>query len=385
MISPGLDVIHPLHRRADTGMRSCRHWLGAAALISLLPLVATTRAEAAVGADSLDVPAVMIDAGVPVPVVGVAQVGGALVSVGSRGLIQRSDDGGRSWQQVPSPVSSDLVQVRFSDERNGWIVGHDSVLLHTSDGGDSWQVQLDGRRLLALLQDWYGQRAEDGDALADDMLREIGMAMSTSATPDVLAAPFLDVLFDGRGHGFVVGAFGMILHSQDAGATWEPWIERTDNDRRMHLYGLDERHGVFYVAGEQGLLMRLEPQAGRFVALKVPYGGTFFGVRALDDLLLVHGLRGNLFASRDDGQQWQKVETGLDSSLVSLVKRGGQLVVVSQGGQMVAVNPNTLAVTSLQPVRVGEIYAASISSVAEDMLVVALFSGARVVAIAKAD
>ncbi|MFU7548446.1 YCF48-related protein, partial [Pseudomonas paraeruginosa] len=81
----------------------------------------------------------------------------------------------------PSPVSSDLVQVRFSDERNGWIVGHDSVLLHTSDGGDSWQIQLDGRRLLALLQGWYGQRAEAGDAIADDMLREISMAMSTSA------------------------------------------------------------------------------------------------------------------------------------------------------------------------------------------------------------
>ncbi len=385
MISPGLDVIHPLHRRADTGMRSCRQWLCAAALISLLPLLATIRAEAAVGSDSLNVPAAMNDAGVPVPVIGVAQVGGALVSVGPRGLIQRSDDGGHSWRQVPSPVSSDLVQVRFSDERNGWIVGHDSVLLHTSDGGGSWQVQLDGRRLLALLQDWYGQRAEDGDAVADDMLREISMAMNTSATPDVLAAPFLDVLFDDRGHGFVVGSFGMILHSRDAGATWEPWIERTDNDRRMHLYGLDERHGVFYATGEQGLLMRLEPQAGRFVALEVPYGGTFFGVRALDGLLLVHGLRGNLFASRDDGQQWQKVETGLDSSLVSLVERGGQLVAVSQGGQMVAVNPNTLAVTSLQPVRVGEIYAASLSSVAEDMLVVALFSGARVVAIAKAD
>ncbi|HGS8179469.1 YCF48-related protein [Pseudomonas aeruginosa] len=385
MISPCLELIHPLRRCADTGMHSCRQWLCSAALVFLLPLVAATRVDAAVGSDSLDAPAAMIAAAVKAPVIGVAQAGGTLVSVGPRGLIQRSTDGGQSWQQVPSPVSSDLVQVRFSDERNGWIVGHDSVLLHTSDGGDSWQIQLDGRRLLALLQGWYGQRAEAGDAIADDMLREISMAMSTSATPDVLPAPFLDVLFDGRGHGFVVGAFGMILHSQDAGATWEPWIEHTDNDRRMHLYGLSERHGVFYVAGEQGLLMRLEPQAGRFVALEVPYSGTFFGVRALDDLLLVHGLRGNLFASRDDGQQWQKVETGLDSSLVSLVEQGSKLVVVSQDGQMVAVNSNTLAVTSLQPVRVGEIYAASLSSVADDKLVVALFSGARVVAIAKAD
>jgi len=80
-----------------------------------------------------------------------------------------------------------------------------------------------------------------------------------------------------------------------------------------------------------------------------------------------------------------EVETGLESSLVSLVEQGSKLVVVSQDGQMVAVNSNTLAVTSLQPVRVGEIYAASLSSAADDKLVVALFSGARVVAIAKAD
>src|SRR5690606_41567688 len=69
-------------------------------------------------------------------------------------------------------------------------------------------------------------------------------------------------------------SFGMILHSRDSGATWEPWIERTANERRMHRYGLAERHGVFYASGEQGLLMRLDLQAQRFVALDSGYGGT---------------------------------------------------------------------------------------------------------------
>src|SRR5690606_25889066 len=253
MISPGLDVIHSLLRRAIVGLP--RRSFSTALLFSLL-LPVSAFAEQVSGTDSLREPAQILDSRMPAPVIGIARAGKALVSVGPRGLIQRSDDGGKSWRQIPSPVSSDLVSVRFSDPRNGWIVGHDSLLLHTSDGGKSWQVQLDGRRLLALLRDWYSRRAEAGEPDAEPMLREINMAMNTSATPDVMASPFLDVMFDDKGTGFVVGAFGMILHSRDSGATWEPWIERTDNERRMHLYGLAERQGVFYVSGEQGLLMR---------------------------------------------------------------------------------------------------------------------------------
>src|SRR5690606_27888814 len=291
--------------------------------------------------------------------------------------------GGESWQQIPSPVSSDLVSVRFSDPRNGWIVGHDSLLLHTNDGGTSWQVQLDGRRLLTLLQDWYGRRAEAGDPDAEAMLREIGMAMNTSATPGVMASPFLAVMFDTKGRGFVVGAFGMILHTRDSGATWEPWIERTANERRMHLYGLAERHGVFYARGEQEQLMRLDLQAQRFVALDSGYGGTLFGVRAFDGLLMAYGLRGNLFASRDDGENWRKIETGLNSSLVDIVARNHELIVVGHDGQMVALDSHRLVTTPLRSARVGEVYAASNSE--EDRLVVAQISGARLVDVAKAD
>ena len=114
--------------------------------------------------DSLDMPAQRVDERLPAPLLAVARAGDALISVGLHGLIQRSTDEGLSWQQVDSPVSSDLVQVRFRDARNGWIVGHDSVVLHTSDGGDSWQVQLDGRRLLTLLNGYYGPKAEAGGA-----------------------------------------------------------------------------------------------------------------------------------------------------------------------------------------------------------------------------
>lgn len=359
--------------------------LAVALIVGASPWV-TTPAYSAVAssADSLDVPAQRVDERLPAPLLSVARAGNAMIGVGLHGLIQRSTDDGRTWRQVDSPVSSDLVQVRFRDERNGWVVGHDALVMRTTDGGDSWQVQLDGRRLLTLLNAYYGPRAEKGDEAASLVLREVAMAASTSATPDVLAAPFLDVMFNEHGSGFVVGAFGMLLHSADNGQSWEPWIERSDNDRRMHLYGLAQHAGAFYIAGEQGLLLRLDGQQQRFVKIDTPYTGTYFGVRAFDHLLLAYGLRGNLLASRDDGQQWQPVETRLNSSLVSIVEQGNALIVVSQGGQLVSVDRQSLQVSPLTDARVGEVYAATATKQAGS-LVVTRFSGAKVIDIAPAN
>ena len=334
--------------------------------------------------DSLDVPAQRVDERLPAPLLSVARAGDALIGVGLYGLIQRSTNAGRTWQQVDSPVSSDLVLVRFRDERNGWIVGHDALVLHTTDGGHSWQVQLDGRRLLTLLNAYYGLRAEKGDESAVQMLKEVAMAASTSATPGVLAVPFLDVMFDAQGRGFAVGAFGMLLHSTDDGQNWEPWVERSDNDRRMHLYGLAEHAGTFYISGEQGLLLRLDSQQQHFVKIDTPYAGTYFGVRAFDHLLLAFGLRGNLFASRDDGQQWQPVVTNLNSNLVSIVEQGNALIVVSQGGQLISIDRESLQVTPLVDARMGEVYSASATNQAGS-LVVARFNGAKVIDIAPAN
>lgn len=350
----------------------------------VMAAIQPVHAASGLAGDVLDAPAQVIDEQVSVPMLSVARVGDALIAVGPHGVIQRSTDAGQTWQQVPSPVSSDLVQVRFIDESNGWIVGHDSLVMHSGDAGKTWQVQLDGRSLLTLLHDYYQPLADKGDDAATQMLNEIATAGSSSATPGVLAAPLMDVLFDGQGNGFVAGAFGMLLHSTDNGAHWQPWIERSDNDRRMHLYGLAQRDGVFYISGEQGLLLKQDVSGERFTHIELPYAGTLFGVTALNDLLLVHGLRGNLYASRDEGQQWQKIETGIPSSLVNIISQGDHWLLIGQGGEVASLDRQTLTVSKVQRVEGGDIYGASDSGKPGELLV-SRFSGARVVAIATAE
>ena len=71
---------------------------------------------------------------------GLASAGKRIVAVGQRGHILYSDDAGKSWRQAEVPVSSDLVAVSFPNATNGWAVGHDGVVLRTTDAGVTWTV-----------------------------------------------------------------------------------------------------------------------------------------------------------------------------------------------------------------------------------------------------
>jgi photosystem II stability/assembly factor-like uncharacterized protein len=69
-------------------------------------------------------------------------------AVGDHGVIKHTTDGGVHWAGQNSTVTDDLKAVHFVDEREGWIVGvdphadfqnmHDGVLLHTTNGGQTW-------------------------------------------------------------------------------------------------------------------------------------------------------------------------------------------------------------------------------------------------------
>lgn len=60
------------------------------------------------------------------------------VAVGNVGRIVRTTDGGNSWISVPSNVTEDLYSVIFTDSFNGIAVGSNGVILKTVDSGKTW-------------------------------------------------------------------------------------------------------------------------------------------------------------------------------------------------------------------------------------------------------
>jgi photosystem II stability/assembly factor-like uncharacterized protein len=282
--------------------------------------------------DPLDTPASQSTLAVHGVFNGLAMAGQRIVAVGQRGHILVSDDCGGSWQQAAVPVSVDLTAVQFPDSSHGWAVGHGGVVLSSSDGGLHWSRQLDGRAIGKLMADYYAQHPPEafrGDAHALDQLNK-DVQRFVDEGPD---KPFLDVWFENEHSGFVVGAFNLIFHTDDGGKTWVPWFDRSDNPKLFNLYAIHPVGADLYVAGEQGLLLKLDRGAGRFRALALGYQGSLFGVIGKPGAVLAFGLRGKLFRSGDGGASWTSVETGLPVALTAgTVTPDGRVVLVSQAG-----------------------------------------------------
>ena len=56
-------------------------------------------------------------------------------AVGNEGTILHTTDGGETWEYQESGTTADLFSISFVDENHGWICGDSSIILHTNNGG----------------------------------------------------------------------------------------------------------------------------------------------------------------------------------------------------------------------------------------------------------
>ena len=198
--------------------------------------------------------------------------------MGDHGEILASNDG-RNWAQLAVPVRSPLTAVSFVDAKDGWVVGHDAVVLHTADGGKTWTLQ--------------------------------------NFQPE-LENPFLGVLAIDKDHAYAVGAYGLFYKTEDGGGTWSEVSAAVIKDAGLHLYSIRKLgDGHLFIAGEQGLLLDSSDGGKTWNKLKSPYEGTFFGAVPVGPKgALLCGLRGNAFLTSDvRGGKWQKIDTTAPTSL----------------------------------------------------------------------
>lgn len=253
-------------------------------------------------------------------------------AVGERGHILVSDDGAQ-WRQAPVPTRSNLTTIASA---NGvlWAGGHDGVIVHSTDGGQTWT-----RR---RVQTWTPDYADPLDGV-----------------------PVMDILFVDGMNGFAVGAYAMMLVSSDGGVTWEPrqiinyddeepaaepepaqdapaddWtFDASDLELEAeadpHFYAMAQAgNGALVIAGERGAFFRSRDGGETWERKRLPYEGSMFGILAWEgEHLLAFGLRGNVLESFDLGTTWTAVDTGVGTSLMGghALPGGGAILVGANG------------------------------------------------------
>ncbi|MBM3241900.1 hypothetical protein FJZ31_36985 [Candidatus Poribacteria bacterium] len=59
-------------------------------------------------------------------------------AVGEDGVIAHTTDGGVTWTPQNSGTTNSLIGVDFVNANEGWIVGGNGTILHTINGGATW-------------------------------------------------------------------------------------------------------------------------------------------------------------------------------------------------------------------------------------------------------
>ncbi|MDX1741897.1 MAG: YCF48-related protein, partial [Rhodothermales bacterium] len=118
-------------------------------------------------------------------------------------------------------VSLDLYDVHFADEMNGWAVGRNSVIVHTTDGGQSWSTQPSGTA------NWlYGIHAHSPDeavavGLGGTVIRTLNGGQDWIPQTSTTLERLTSVYFVDSEYGWATGTGGTIIHTRDGGHNWE--------------------------------------------------------------------------------------------------------------------------------------------------------------------
>ncbi len=324
--------------------------------VVLAAMVAPWSASHAAKYDVLELPAVPSDIAAQSLIFTVRQFHGRYFATGQRGHILYSDDGGDSWTQAQVPVRSALLDIYFPTPELGWAVGHEGVILHSSDGGETWVKQYDGVRYGLEGKAYYEEMAaaDPNDTLYPFLVEEMDFAISQGADK-----PLFKIRMHTATSGHALGAYGMILRTEDGGKNWKHVLHHMDNDSFYHVFDFAQLPGErkFFLSGEAGLFMvgdATVERAGAKQIETVPWEGSFFTSEATaDGSILVGGLRGRMFRTSDSGETWLEVEKPATSSMVdSTTLENGNLVFVGMAGEILMSTDDGLSF-SLLPLRTG--------------------------------
>ena len=302
----------------------------AIAAASAAPLPSVLPAEALGERDPALLPAEIMPLARQALLLDVVRSPAGIFAVGERGILLRSVDDGRTWEQRPLPTRLTMTSIATA-AGDLWVAGHGGQIFRSSDNGDTW----------------IRQRIE---------------LWSDESTATTSGAPILDLYFLDGSHGFAIGAFSLMLRTRDGGVTWEQEVlpkpeapapveaeeggdgfDWTFDAGELELEGAVDPHlnamastpdGSLFIAGERGAMFRSLDQGETWERVAFPYDGSMFGLVTWGPgHVLAYGLRGHAFESLDAGNTWSQLDTGTEVALQGGVAldRGGTVLVGNEG------------------------------------------------------
>ena len=229
-----------------------------------------------------------------------------IYALGVHGIILYSDDNGEKWiQSELVPFNNTLTDIECVSKSQCWAIGHDAIILHTTDAGLTWSKQY--------------------------------------ADPD-FDAPLLSIYMKDYLNGIAIGAFTYGVKTNDGGETWERFM-LSDDPFEPHLnsiYSGNSKSDIetIYVAAELGQVHSSVDQGLTWTVVDTGYFGSLWGgIEVNDHQSLLLGMSGKVFILSNSSEEF-KVETinvGIKNSLTDIKFLDVGKYIISGNGGVVSI------------------------------------------------
>jgi len=225
-----------------------------------------------------------------------------------------------AWtQHDPLLEGNKLQAATFVDENEGWIVGKEGVVLHTSDGGNSWSSQH------VVNENLWDITFFDGDtgwAVGENgtLLWTIDGGLSWPATLfDTISDDIYSVVFEDGHSCWAVGTNGTILRTTDAGRSWSREIT---SGTGQTLRGVAVAGMVALAVGDAGIVMRTFGS----VEVHTEWSAQTIDTNNLWAVTLIDeasgwavGENGAIWITTDSGNTWSEQTSNVSETLTDVV------------------------------------------------------------------
>ena len=257
--------------------------------------------------------------------------------VGENGLIIHTNDGGKSWEYQQKGEISELYSVDFIDSLRGWATGSDfdsttglflGKILRTDNGGEKWSIYETGYNVfydICFVDSSRGWAV----GLNGVIYHTTDGGVSWKQQPSGTTRTLISVVFIDSLTGWVAAGSSEILHTINGGQNWESQIIQP-NKWLSEIYFIDSKIG--WAVGSHGNIIQTTDGGRNWNVrhLGVEYEGDYdlssvCFVDSLKGWIVGYGPKGEyeygpvILHTKDGGNSWRLEETGMRRGSLSSV------------------------------------------------------------------